>query len=256
MAVAVVGNGTVRLVPPVIAVARAWARTVLPRVKFTTGRPKPWFTKPLPATVKLVGGAERSTVLGVMLLTPETIRVSVIVNGTLPISVYVTFPVCTYTWACTLPAERPGRFGAMAVAVVGNGTVRLVLPVIALARAWAISMPFRVKFATGRPKPRFAKPVPVMVKLAGGATTSTVLGVMLLTPGTVPVTRRWRPPPLDVKLTFEEITPEVVGVNRTTTVCVAPRVRLKEPPERMLNGGAAATVPVSVPPPVFWTTKL
>src|SRR5215510_3664039 len=97
MAGAVVGNGTVRHLPRIIAVARASARTVPPRVKFTTGRPKPWFTKPLPVIVKLVGGAERSTVLGVMLLTPETTRVSVIVSGMLPISVYVTFPVCTYT---------------------------------------------------------------------------------------------------------------------------------------------------------------
>src|SRR5215510_3483629 len=144
----------------------------------------------------------------------------------------------------------------MAVAAVGNGTVRLVLTVMALARAWAIRMPLRVKFATGRPNPRFAKPVPAMVKLAGGAAMSAVLGVMLLTPGTVPVTRRWRSPPLDVKVTFEEMTPEVVGVNRTTTVCVAPSVRLNDPPERMLNGGDAETVPVSVSPPVFCTTKL
>src|SRR5262249_2266274 len=83
----------------------------------------------------------------------------------------------------------------------------------------------------------------------------TVPGVMVATPGTVPVTRRWRSPPFDVKLTLEDTTPEAVGVNRTTTVCVAPRGRLKEPPERMLKGGAAETVPVSVPPPVFWTTK-
>src|SRR5262249_9920864 len=187
MAVAVVGNGTVRLVPPVIAVARAWARTVPPRVKFTTGRPKPWFTKPLPATVKLVGGAERSTVLGVMLLTPETIRVSVIVNGTLPISVYVTFPVCTYTWACTLPADRPGRFGAMAVAAVGNGTVRLVLPVIAVARAWARTVLPRVKFTTGRPKPWFTKPLPATVKLVGGAARSIEEGERVLSGETIRV---------------------------------------------------------------------
>src|SRR5262245_65652926 len=99
MAVAVVGNGTVRLVPPIIAVARAWARTVPPRVKFTTGRPKPWFTKPLPATVKLVGGVARSTVLGVMVLTPGSVGGWVRVNGTLRMIVYVTLPVCTYTWA-------------------------------------------------------------------------------------------------------------------------------------------------------------
>src|SRR5262250_1012118 len=137
--------------------------------------------------VKLVGGAERSTVLGVMLLTPETTRVSVIVKGTLPISVYVTFPVCTYTWACTLPADRPGRFGAMAVAAVGNGTVSVVLPVIAVARAWPSTALPRVKFTTGRPKPWLAKPLPVIVKLVGGDIRSIVLGVIVLTPGTIRV---------------------------------------------------------------------
>src|SRR5215471_14488997 len=40
-----------------------------------------------------------------------------------------------------------------------------------------------MKFTTGRPKPRSAKPVPVMVKLAGGAARSIVLGVMPLTEG-------------------------------------------------------------------------
>ena len=62
MAVAAVGNGMVSVVLPVIAVARAWARTVVPRAKFTTGRPKPWFAKPLPVIVKLVGGDTRSIV--------------------------------------------------------------------------------------------------------------------------------------------------------------------------------------------------
>src|SRR5215470_3579864 len=183
MAVAAVGNSTVSVVLPVMAVARAWASTVLPRVKFTTGRPKPWFAKPLPVMVKLVGGVERSTVFGVMLLTPGTTRVSVMVSGTLPISVYVTVPVCTYTCACTLPADRPGRFGARAVAAVGNSTVSVVLPVMAVARAWASTVLPRVKFTTGRPKPWFAKPLPVMVKLVGGVARSIVAGVMVLTPG-------------------------------------------------------------------------
>src|SRR5207253_2895147 len=148
------------------------------------------------------------------------------------------------------------RFGARAVAAVGKGTVSVVLPVRAVARAWARTVVPRVKFTTGRPKPRFAKPLPVTVKPAGGAARSTVRGAMLATPGLVPVTARWRLPPLDVKLTFAEKTPEVVGLNRTITVCVAPTVRLKEPPESMLKGGAAETVPMSVPPPVFWTTKV
>ena len=77
MAVAAVGNGTVSVVLPVIAVARAWPSTALPRAKFTTGRPKPWLAKPLPVIVKVVGGDIRSIVLGVIVLTPGTIRVSV-----------------------------------------------------------------------------------------------------------------------------------------------------------------------------------
>ena len=30
--------------------------------------------------------------------------------------------VARYTWTCTAPAERPGRFGVSEVAGVGNGT--------------------------------------------------------------------------------------------------------------------------------------
>ena len=51
MAVALVGNGTVSVVG-VIPVARAWAKITPFRVKFTTGSPKPAFTKPLPVTVE------------------------------------------------------------------------------------------------------------------------------------------------------------------------------------------------------------
>src|SRR5262249_42386007 len=133
--------------------------------------------------VKLTGGAERSTVFGVMLLTPETTRVSVMVSGTLPISVYVRVPVCTYTCAWTLPADRPGTFGALAVAAVGKGSVSAVLPDMAVARACASIVVSRVKFTTGRPKPWFAKPLPVKVKLVGGVARSIVVGVMVLTPG-------------------------------------------------------------------------
>ena len=44
-------------------------------------------------------------------------------------------------------------------------------------------MPLRVKLMTGKPKPEFVKPLPAMVKLAGGVARSTGLGVMELTPG-------------------------------------------------------------------------
>ena len=184
IAVACVGNGSVRVVLPVSAVALAWAIKVVPRMKFTTGRPKPRFAKPLPVIVKLAGGVAKSIVFGVIPLTPPTGRVSFTVSVALPIRVKVgVLEVCCHTWACTGPAESPGMFGVIAVACVGNGTVRVVLPVSAVALAWAIKVVPRMKFTTGRPKPRSANPVPVMVKLAGGAARSIVLGVMPLTLG-------------------------------------------------------------------------
>src|SRR5262245_49986455 len=114
----------------------------------------------------------------------------------------------------------------------------------------------RVKFTTGRPKPRLAKPLPVTVKVAGGAARSIVLGTIESTPGAMPVTARCRSPPLEVKLTLLEKTPEAVGLKRTTTVAVAPSVRVNVPPETTLKGGVAETLPVSMPPPVFWMAKV
>ena len=65
----------------------------------------------------------------------------------------------------------------MAVALVGNGTVSVV-GVIPVARAWARITPFRVKFTIGSPKPRFAKPVPLMANVAGGVARSIAPGVI------------------------------------------------------------------------------
>src|SRR3989449_1259700 len=116
--------------------------------------------------------------LGVIPLT----RVSVTVSAALPIRLKVgALPVCCQTWAWTGPADSPGRFGVIDVAGVGKGTVSVV-PVRAVARACASSMVPRMKFTIGRPKPRFAKPLPVIVKLAGGVARSIELGVMPLTP--------------------------------------------------------------------------
>src|SRR5437879_12404920 len=58
--------------PPVRAVARAWASTTPPRVKFTAGRPKPALAKPCPATENAAGGVARSMELGAI---PVTHRV-------------------------------------------------------------------------------------------------------------------------------------------------------------------------------------
>src|SRR5260370_34260115 len=44
------------------------------------------------------------------------------------------------------------------------------------------AVPMWVKLMTGKPKPEFVKPLPAMVKLAGGETRSIGLGVMELTP--------------------------------------------------------------------------
>ncbi|PYN84285.1 MAG: hypothetical protein DMD87_28105 [Candidatus Rokuibacteriota bacterium] len=86
-----------------------------------------------------------------------------------------------------MPGDSPGKFGVSDVACVGNGTVSVVLPASAVARACASSVVPLMKFTTGRPNPRFAKPLPVIVKVAGGLTRSIVLGLMPLTPGTVTV---------------------------------------------------------------------
>src|SRR5438093_308027 len=118
--------------------------------------------------------------------TPGTGRVSVTVSAALPIRLKVgAFPVCCKTWAWTGPGEGPGRLGVRAVAGVGKGTVSVVLLVRAVARACASNVVPRMKFTIGRPKPRFAKPLPVIVKLAGGVARSIELGVMPLTPGSV-----------------------------------------------------------------------
>src|SRR5882724_2672555 len=82
-----------------------------------------------------------------------------------------------------VPADSPGSGPDRLVAFVGNGTVRVVLPVSAVARACASSIPPRVKFTTGSPKPPLAKPCPAIVNGAGGLARSIGLGV-------IPVTHR------------------------------------------------------------------
>src|SRR5215475_8148571 len=60
--------------------------------------------------------------------------------------------------------------------------MRVVL-VTEVTRTWPRLVPLRTKLTTGKPKPKFAKPLPVIVKLAGGVARSIGLGVMELTPG-------------------------------------------------------------------------
>src|SRR5881296_2230312 len=198
--VAGVGYGTVNVVLPLSPVARACAIKVPLRTKFTTGRPKPRFAKPPPVIVKVAGGLARSIVPGVIPLTP---RVSVTVSVALPIRLKLgALPVCRQTCAWTAPAESPGMFGVSDVAGVGYGTVNVVLPLSPVARACAIKTPLRTKFTTGRPKPRFANPLPVIVKLVGGLARSIAFGAMALTPAAIPVTATVTSPPLEVKVTL------------------------------------------------------
>src|SRR5437762_3014512 len=252
IAVACVGNGTVRVVRSEERRVGKEASSVLPRTQFTTSRPKPRCAKPLPVIVNAAGGSARSTTLGLIPLTIGTGRVSVTVSVALPIRLKVgVLDVCCHTCACTGPAESPGMFGVIAVACVGNGTVRVVFPMRAVLRACAIKVPFRTKFTTGRPKPRFAKPLPVIVKVAGGLARSTELGTMALTPAPIAVTAAVTSPPLEVKVTFAEKTPGAVGLNRTTTDCVEFGPRWKELPETTLNGEVVEALPERIPPPVF-----
>src|SRR5262249_9769760 len=181
-AVACVGNGTVNVLPEE-PVARACAITVPLRTKLTTGRPKPRFAKPYPVIVKLAGGVARSIGFGVMPLTPGAGRVSVTVSVALPRRLNVgALPVCCQTWACTVPAASPGMFGVSEVACVGNGTCKVVLPESPVARACAIQVPLSTQLTDGSPKPKFAKPAPVIVKLLGGVARSNAFGVIPLTP--------------------------------------------------------------------------
>src|SRR2546427_26176 len=138
-------------------------------MKFTIGRPKPRFAKPLPVIVKLAGGVARTIEVGAMPLTPGTVRVSVTESAALPIRLKVgALPVCCQTWAWTGPADSPGRFGVIDVA----GVVKVFFLMIRRpprSTLFPYTTLFRsMKFTIGRPKPRFAKPLPVIVKLAGG----------------------------------------------------------------------------------------
>src|SRR5262245_13524144 len=207
ISVCIVGAGTLSVVPSASALARALQIELPMCMKFTTGRPKPKSANPEPVIVKLAGGDARSIGFGVIPLTVGAGRVSLTVSVKLPItSKRGAGEVACHTWACTGPADSPGRFGVIAVACVGNGTVRVVLPVSPVARAWAISVVPRMKFTTGSPKPRFAKPVPVIVKLAGGDARSIGFGVMPVTLGAGRVSLTVRPTlPIRLKVGVAEI---------------------------------------------------
>src|SRR5262249_57472594 len=124
IAVACVGNGTVNVVPPVSAVARACAIKVVPRMKFTTGRPKPRSANPEPVIVKLAGGDARSIELGLIPLTLGPGRESLTVSAALPARLKAgALEVCCHTLACTDPADTPGIFRVIAAPCVRHRTL-------------------------------------------------------------------------------------------------------------------------------------
>ena len=172
------GNGTVSVVL-VPELARAAARINPLRMKLTTDKPKPEFTKLLPVIVKLADGVAKSITLGVMEFTPGGGRVSLTVSEVLPTKVQLFAPVWFQTSTVTAPALSPGYAPAL---VPGNGTVSAVL-VPELARAAARMKPLRVKLTTDSPNPESAKPNPAKEKVSGGAARSMGLGVMEFTSG-------------------------------------------------------------------------
>jgi hypothetical protein len=62
-------------------------------------------------------------------------------------------------------------------------------------------------------------------------------------------------PPLELMVILLEKLPAAPEENRTTTSCGWPGKSEKLPPDMMLNGAGALTVPVSVPPPPFQMTN-
>ena len=189
------------------------------------------------------------------------------VSAALPIRLKVgPLPVCYQTWAWTGPADSPGRFGVIDVAGVGKGTVSVVLPVRAVALACASSVVPRMKFTIGRPKPRFAKPLPVIVKPAGGVARSIELGVMPLTSVSVtanvaltlaaalsvtmqvPVPEPEQLPPLQP----EKVEPAAGAAVKVTAVPLANAAEHVAPQE--MPAGALVTMPV--PAPVLLTVSV
>ena len=62
------------------------------------------------------------------------------------------------------------------------------------------------------------------------------------------------PSPVKVTLPFE-VTADV-GLKRTVTVWLSPPARLYDPPDTMLKRPLVLALPVSVPPPTFFTVKV
>src|SRR5262250_672638 len=106
--------------------------------------------------------------------------------------------------------------------------MRVVL-VTEVTRTCPRLVPLRTKLTTGKPKPKFAKPLPVIVKLAGGEARSTGFGVMELTPGggrvslTVSEVLPTRPQLLFPDLGWAQISTSVRPARSTGTVASTPR---------------------------------
>src|SRR5437867_10711519 len=63
-------------------------------------------------------------------------------------------------------------------------------------------------------------------------------------------------PPFEVTARFTEDAPGELGAKRTIIARLAPPARLNDAPDTIVNGDGTVALPVSVPPPVFWTVKV
>src|SRR5438132_13635972 len=107
--------------------ARTCASIVEPRMKFTTGSPKPRFAKAVPVMVKLAGGVARSTTSGLIALTLGTRGVSGTASTRVARRLYGPLAACAYT------LETSASTGWQ----VGHGGKSVVTPVKEVARSRA-----------------------------------------------------------------------------------------------------------------------
>ena len=112
------------------------------------------------------------------------------VNVTVPIKVKEPVPVCCQTCAWTGPTDSPGMLGVIAVACVGNGTVKVVLPVRAVARACDDHARAPHEVHHRQPEAEVREPVARNREAGRRASRSTGFGMMALTTGRAGVSDR------------------------------------------------------------------
>src|SRR5262245_1936038 len=148
----------------------------------------------------------------------------------------------------------------VALVAVPAGVVTLIAPLVAFAGTVNVTwVPLLTVKAAEVPlsltavAPRRLTPWTITAR-PGAPLPGLKLAIEGPTVTPAPVTALERPPP-PVKLTVPGKDCAVVGLNRTVTAWACPAVRLYWPPRTMLYGAATVGCPVSVPLPVFSTTK-